>query len=112
MKKIIFFVLLFISACSEKPVEIPADVISKDEMAKVLTDITLAQSAYSTRLKTDTIKYRLNDYVNQVLIRHSLEKEKFLVSLKFYSEHPKVLQQVYDSVITGLSKMQGETELN
>jgi hypothetical protein len=111
MKKIFFLFFLFAS-CSEKPVEIPADVINRDEMASILTDISLAQASYSVRVHADSVKYKMSDYVNQVLIQHSTEKDKFLLSLKFYGEHPEVLQQVYDSVITNLSKLQGETELN
>jgi len=48
--------------------------------------------------------------VNYVLKDHKVTREKFLESLKFYTDNPALLEEVYDSVITELSRLQAESE--
>ena len=114
MKKIFFCILIpfILYSCAGTEVEIPADVLGRKEMATILTDITLAQSAYSTKTRTDSIPYKLDEYTDKIIKDRTGDKEKFLRSLKFYSNHPEILSEIYDSVITGLIRMQGEAELN
>ena len=104
----VLILIVFLTSCSNKHVEIPEDVINKKEMTGILTDIHIAQSAYSGRVRTDTSLIPMNDYVSIILKHHEIKKEDFLNSLKFYSAHPELLQEVYDSVVTELSRLQGE----
>lgn len=104
-----FFSLLFFS-CSEKQVTIPENVINQKEMASILTEIHLSQAAFGDQSLNDSLKFSQNDYITFILKQHKVEKDSFLNSLKFYSNHPEILESVYDSVITTLSKLQGENE--
>jgi Domain of unknown function (DUF4296) len=105
---IIFSLTILLVACSEKPVTIPEDVIKQKEMAGILTDIHLAQSAIGELSRTDSSTYTMKDYLAFILKQHNVKKEDLLRSLKFYSEQPEILGQVYDSVITRLSRLEGE----
>ncbi len=111
MKKInliIFTIITLLAACSEKPVSIPEDVIKQKEMAVILTDIHLAQSAIGDLSRTDSVTFTMKDYLAYILKKNHVKKDDLLRSLKFYSEQPEILGQVYDSVITRLSRLEGE----
>lgn len=112
MKKIIFFIstAFIISSCMEKEINIPENVLKQNEMSSILTDIHIAQSAVNNKIVTDSMNYTFNDYLNYILKQRKIKKEDFLSSLKFYSEHPDILQEVYDSVLTSLSRMEASTE--
>ncbi len=111
MKKInflLFTIIILLTACSEAPVSIPEDVIKQKEMAVILTDIHLAQSAIGDLSRTDSVTFTMKDYLAYILKQNHVKKEDLLRSLKFYSEQPEILGQVYDSVITRLSRLEGE----
>jgi hypothetical protein len=112
MKKYFFLLAFtfFIFSCSEKQVTIPDDVIKEKEMTAILTDVHIAQAALSNKSQTDSSSYKITDYVNEILKDHNISQEDFTRSLKFYSENPEILQQVYDSVITGLSRIEAGVE--
>ena len=112
MKRIILFVFvsIFISSCAEKEISIPENVLKQKEMTSILTDVHIAQAALIGKVRNDSSAYSMNDYLTYILKQHNTQKKDFLISLKFYSDHPEILQQVYDSVITGLSRMEAGTE--
>ena len=112
MKKIILFIssAFTISSCMEKEINIPEKILKQKEMSSILTDIHIAQSAVNNKIVTDSMNYTFNDYLNYILKQRKIKKEEFLSSLKFYSEHPDILQEVYDSVLTSLSRMEASTE--
>ena len=86
MKKIFAILLLIITlvACSKKKPDVPEGVLSMKDLQEILSDIHIAQAASTN--------------------------EDFLKSMKFYTENPVLLEEVYDSVITQLSRMQAESE--
>lgn len=94
----------------EKEINIPEKILKQKEMSSILTDIHIAQSAVNNKIVTDSMNYTFNDYLNYILKQRKIKKEEFLSSLKFYSEHPDILQEVYDSVLTSLSRMEASTE--
>ncbi len=112
MKKIFPLFLLIISlfACSKNKPAIPEDVIPMRELQEILSEIHLAQAASSNAVLSDSTLYNTKEYVNYILKQHNIEREKFLKSMKFYTKNPVLLEEVYDSVITQLSRMQGESE--
>jgi hypothetical protein len=112
MNKLLFSILLFsLLSCSEEKINIPPGVFSQQEMTKILSDIHLAQSSLNIKSQTDTTTYSISDYTALILKQHKVSKTDFLASLKFYSENPELLKQVYDSIITNLTKMEGELEV-
>ena len=111
--KIVFFCFLFFTflpGCREKEVQIPPDILGQEKMTTLFCEIHLAQAANSNRTRNDTIRLSVSEPSEFALAKHQVEKDEFLKSLKFYSDHPKKLQQIYDSVITRLSRMEGAHE--
>ena len=94
----------------EKEISIPENILKQKEMSSLLTDIHIAQSAINNKIVIDSLNYTFNDYLNYILKQHKIQKKDFLSSLKFYSEHPDILQEVYDSVLISISRMEAATE--
>jgi hypothetical protein len=85
---------------------IPSDVLSKEKMERVLTQIHLTQATRQQKLieqqpVTDTT-------FNEVFKKEAITKEQFDNSMRFYTSHPALLDQVYDEVISELTRMQRE----
>lgn len=111
--KNIFCISLLISlfvSCGKKEASIPPEVLNQMEMTAILTDIHLAQAAVNNSGRIDSTSYFISDYVEYILKEHNTTKDKLSASLKFYSDNPGMLQVVYDSVLTSLSKLESELE--
>ena len=106
---ILGFVIFSISSCMEKEVPIPENVLKLKEMTSILSDVHFAQAALNLKIQNDSLVYSMNDYLTYILKQHKTEKDDFLVSLKFYSDHPGILKQVYDSVLTEMSRIEART---
>ncbi|MBL0105037.1 MAG: DUF4296 domain-containing protein [Bacteroidetes bacterium] len=112
MNKFSIALLLCLSllACGKKKPSIPDDVLNKTEMTAILSDMHIAQASMATVATTDSSMYSMKQYTEYILKNHNTTQEKYARSLKFYSDNPGLLQEVYDSVITNLSRIQGEAE--
>jgi hypothetical protein len=112
MKKILFFFLLLcIAASCKKPeVKIPDGVLKKDQMVPILADVHIAQAVAVMNAASDTTRYSMSDLMNYIFKIHYITKAQYDSSISFYTKHPEMMSQIYDSVITELSKKQGEAE--
>jgi hypothetical protein len=108
MKQLIFASLfsLLLFSCSDNSHIIPEGILPQEEMTSILTEIHLAQAGSSDQTMLDSSKFSLNDYVASILSHHKIKKEDFIKSMKFYSGNPELLNEVYDSVIINLNKLQ------
>ncbi len=112
MKKLLLFSLLFVFfSCSKKKTEIPADVIPFRKMKEILIDVQLSQAASANSALVDSFIYNNKEYMVYVLQKHQIKREEFLRSLKFYTSNPEILQEIYDSVLVDLSKIQSESQI-
>jgi hypothetical protein len=111
---VLYFIILLaafiMTGCRESEEELPKEVAGKQEMIGVLTDIQLAQSSISVSATIDSSKNSMQDFIPAILKQHKMEEDKFLESLKYYASKPEIFQEIYDSVITRLSKLQGELQ--
>ncbi len=112
-KFILLFVLIFsihLFACKDSEIVIPPDILSKEELVPILTDLQIAQASRTIFEYSDTVSYSLNDYRMAILKKKNIEEAKFESSMKFYSAHPELLQEIYNEVVNELSRKQGELE--
>ncbi len=106
--RFIIIIILFAS-CKEKEVTVPENILNLKEMTSILTDVHFAQASINLKIQTDSTVYDMNDYLTYILKQHKIEKDDFLISIKFYSDHPGILKQVYDSVLTEMSRIEART---
>ncbi len=92
----------------EKTVVIPANVLSQEKMARVITDIHMAEAEMQVRTLPDsTSKAPLS--FQKIFDKDTITKQQYEESMAFYIEHPQLLDTVYTQVLNELSKMQGQT---
>ena len=103
------FVLLLCVACTGG--DVPNGVLPKDKMEAVIWDMIQADQYYNEFVTKDSSKKnkpeeRLKLY-ERVFQMHQTTREEFDKSYAYYSTHPKLMQDVFDSLSTkGTRKLQ------
>lgn len=92
--------LIFFFSCTKTP----KNIIPEDQMVAVLTDVHLANALASNYADLDTIKQRTSTYLHAVYRRYQIDSAKFNRSLKYYSESPALLNEMYEQVEKDLKK--------
>jgi hypothetical protein len=105
----IFLVCLAFS-CTKPEVQIPPHVLPKEKMVPVLADVHIAQAAAVMNAASDTTRYAMTDLMTTIFKIHHITQAQYDSSISFYTKHPELMSQIYDSVITELSKKQSEAE--
>ena len=80
-------------------------------MARILIDIHLAEAEASLKSFPDTTKKEKVRF-QKIFEKDSVTNQQYQESLMFYMNRPGLLDKVYEEVINGLSKMQGEAAKN
>src|SRR5205085_11176204 len=102
MKRLLFF-FLFVSAlfaCTKPKVEIPAGVLKKEQMVPILADVHIAQAASAMYQASDSMRYTSADLMKYVFKIHHTTQSQYDSSIAFYTKHPEIMKEIYDSVIT------------
>ena len=93
---ILYFVFLLFFSCSyKKEIPPPPDLIEASKMAQVISDMTITEAILTNEplaSMNDTIK-KLN-----VLKEYGVSNAQFLSSMKYYSENPYKLRDIYTEV--------------
>lgn len=108
MKRLLafFLSLIFFGSCDSETK--PKGMIGREKMVEVLTDVHLVNGYTSTVMNLDTIKQVTANYLNVVYKKHQVDSIQFKKSLRYYSEHPKMLSEIYDQVIKKLETKEKE----
>ncbi len=110
MKNLLFFglsILLFSCGGDEEQVTIPADVLPKEKMAMVITDVHLAEAEADLKTLPDSSSTGKIGF-EKIYEKNQISKAQYDTSLSFYVDHPELLNEVYEIVLNELSKRQGE----
>lgn len=112
MQKIalIFACLLFFSCSgSKKEVNIPATILSKQKMVEVMVDVHLLEASMSLNATSVDVNNPATPTADfDVLKKNNISKKQYDESFDFYSQHPELLNEVYEIVLNDLSKFQAE----
>mgnify|MGYP006244215251 CR=1 FL=1 len=105
----ISFVWLCCYSCSQKA-EIPdEDILSKDMMVTLLTDIHLAEGyAQEMRLSAEKMRKQLNRDYSLILKTHKIDSAIFIKSYNYYSQNVFHLDEIYKMVIDELMLKEAE----
>ena len=83
-----------------------SSVITKDTMILLLTDMHLADAqAQSNIMSMDSIQKLYNQSFESIFNHYKINTNRFKKSLKFYTEHPKEMDDNYVQVVSNLSKL-------
>lgn len=102
------FVWCLIS-CTDKD-KIPAGVLPKDKMQKVLWDVIQAERYRETFIKDSSkdLKAETFKLYAQVFEIHKVTKEEFAKSYKFYMSRPDIARDMFDSLATQANRRREE----
>jgi len=102
---------LLVAACKSGPkrfADNPGDIIGKDKMVAVLTDITLAEGALNVKsFPKDSSNQMASGYYPEILAIHDVKSDQFRKSFRYYSENPDVMVDLQKKVIESLSAREG-----
>ena len=101
---------LLLFACSgKKTVNIPETVLPQEKMAEVMIDIHLLEATMNLNsTNADKISPGNPTPSFDVLKKNNINKKQYDESFDFYTQHPELLIEVYQSVLNELSKLQAK----
>ena len=109
MKKI-FILLILITSCSDQ--NIPADLMSEQQMVDFLLDINIINSSRAYRNNSDLNYYNIKDTF--LYKKHNIDSLQFVNSNSYYSSNPKKYLRIYFELQKKMRFIKDsiETELN
>ena len=93
MKKVVIFILIFIS-CSENSK--PDNLMSENQMVDFLFDINIINSSRAFRNISELNYYNIKDTFLYKL--HNIDSLQFVNSNKYYSSNPKQYLRIYSKM--------------
>jgi len=116
-KRLLFLPLVFLlSYCSNRGTDdkgMRVDILSKEEMIGVLTDIHLAESSLRVgkvqRMSAADSNYQKSLYLS-VYEKHGVTPGQFKASMKYYTKRISELEEIYSEVISGLAEKEAELQ--
>lgn len=108
MKKSFFIILiLIITSCSKKQTEIPANVLTHDQMVSILIDVhVLEAKVKKLYLHKDSSVQIYNHFEQQIYDKHDITRDQYQESLQFYIEELDEYKSIYDEVVDSLLSRQ------
>lgn len=91
---LLFFIFVLFSSCGDG---VPKDIIAKENIASVLTDLHLADG-YASSLYGDTAELVAARTYQALYKKHGIDSLKLRKSLVYYSERPEQLEVIYTTV--------------
>lgn len=105
---IIFTCLLLLASCADKSKAFkPEHLLTEQEMTDVMTDVQILEADINRRKadgkRTDGMA---ESYYSQLFEHYGITDSIFNQNLRYYTEHPEVLERIMDSVTQRLVKTQ------
>ena len=96
---LIFFLVLY--SCSTR-VKVPEEFPQEDSMAVILADIYIMEATMgqSQQYMMRGNEEELLKFYKDIFIKHNITKQSYDTAFAWYSEHPELLSEVYDKVIS------------
>lgn len=113
MKRVVlvFLCCWLVSCGNDNTVSIPDNVLSKEKMAKIMTDMHLLEASMNLNISNAVATDQTPDMdskVRSVFKKNNVTKEEYETSFVFYTAHTELLSEIYTEVLTDLSKLQAK----
>ena len=106
--KIVFIIVVILIAaqsCKQEK-QNSIEVIPQDTMSMVLADIHIADATLNIIMNSEKFK-EIDDYYFSVLKKYSITRSRFDSSIVFYSKKPEVYSDIYENVMSIISRKEG-----
>ena len=101
-------ILLSCSKVEEEEVVIPSYVMEKSKYIKLLCDMSMAEAAVNVNIKAIATQQYDSVYAFNPLKENIVSQVQYDSTTAFYSRHPQMFKNLYDEVLTELSKIQAK----
>lgn len=107
-------VIFSLTSCynvNENKTTIPDVLLTKEQVVEVLTEIQLVEAGFSIS-ETKTIeKKRKPKFYDKILDKYGITLVQLRANVNYYQATPKVMEEIYESVLANLSRIQSEVSL-
>lgn len=100
------FCFLMLAAGCSKSDDVPAGVLSEDQMTGIMIDVYLTEaqvSTYTPRLPQDSSRLVFDILKGDILEKYNIDDSVFKKSLEWYFERPDKLDVVYSRMVDSLN---------
>ncbi len=109
MKKFLnLVVLIILVSCSDKPVQKPDNLLSKDEMENIIYDISILQAAETYKphiLENNNIK--IKEYIYK---KYNIDSTTYFQNYKYYASDIKSFNKIYKHVNSRIEDKKNEID--
>ena len=81
-------------------------------MTHILTDVHLIEGARTGLTILGDTTYNISDYYRAMYVKHNITEEEFKSSFEYYSQHPEIMDKMYEKVIEELTIIETEMKAN
>jgi hypothetical protein len=104
-----FTFICTLSSCGAgNSAKIPKGIVPPDTMVSVIADIHLLQSSVILGYSRNNTDTNITQAYKSLWLKHHLTEESYNENVKYYCEHPKILDSVYEKVLTNLNQQKVE----
>lgn len=116
MRKLIYLLIagLLMSSCyhiNEKELEVPENLIHKDTLVEILTEMQLTESSFMVSEDMKLERSMKPKYYEAILKAYKVTLNDIRDNLNYYQSKPKEMEDIYESVLEKLSIYQSKVEL-
>ncbi len=104
-----FLFFIFLISCKQKSVETPGHIMEKKELVNLQVDLYMVEAAHNMNvLKQDSADSEYKILFETILKKHNVTRDDYESSLRYYAIDNESLNEIYDSVMVKLTKLENE----
>jgi DUF1680 family protein len=113
MKRLLLTPLLLLFACSNNSNSKPDNLLSKEQMVDLLTDLHLAEAKIQTLnfRSADSGKVAYLQLEEQVFANHKINKKDYDSSFSYYNKNLAELNEIYEKTIDSIGIRQSKMDV-
>lgn len=118
MRNILYLIvpIILLTSCYTAPKKeldpAPVNLIDRDQLVLIIVDVEIAESALRQKQNVGhEIKNIKESYYYSIFTKYEVTREQFDSSMTYYKQDPEVMDKIYEDVITKLSVMESEIQL-
>ncbi len=103
-----FIILIILVSCSDKPVQKPDNLLSKEEMENIIYDISILQAAEVFKpeiLVKNNIKIK-----NYIYKKYTIDSAIFFQNYRYYAADIKAFKKIYKNVNNRIESHKNEID--
>lgn len=102
-KLFLLAVTLLVISCGKKDKDVPAGILSQEQMVDLLIDIRIAEGMVSTvSMAPDSASAIFRELEKRIFLEHGVDSASYVQSHNYYILNPELYLEVTDIVIDSL----------